>query len=27
VLSTLPTETRALINQVLKDQADAGGIS
>jgi len=27
VLSTLPTETRSLIKQVLKDQGDAGGIS
>jgi chemotaxis protein MotB len=27
VLSTLPSETRALIKQVLKDQGEAGGIS
>jgi chemotaxis protein MotB len=27
VLSTLPSETRTLINQVLKDQGEAGGIS
>jgi chemotaxis protein MotB len=27
VLSTLPTETRSLINQVLKDQGTSGGIS
>ena len=27
VLSTLPSDTRALINQVLKDQGEAGGVS